>query len=53
MQHEPDCSAPEAPRRAKVRPQAGFTLLEMLVVLVIAGCMALGIAVYLDLRNMD
>jgi general secretion pathway protein H len=37
MQHEPDCSAPEAPRRAKVRPQAGFTLLEMLVVLVIAG----------------
>jgi general secretion pathway protein H len=37
MQHKPDCSAPEAPRRAKVRPQAGFTLLEMLVVLVIAG----------------
>ena len=37
MQHEPDCSTPEAPRRAKVRPQAGFTLLEMLVVLVIAG----------------
>jgi general secretion pathway protein H len=37
MQHEPDCSAPEAPRRAKVRPHAGFTLLEMLVVLVIAG----------------
>jgi general secretion pathway protein H len=37
MRHEPDCSTPEAPRRAKVRPQAGFTLLEMLVVLVIAG----------------
>jgi len=37
MQHKPDCSAPEAPRRAKVRPQGGFTLLEMLVVLVIAG----------------
>jgi general secretion pathway protein H len=39
MQHKPDCSAPdaEATRRAKVRPQAGFTLLEMLVVLVIAG----------------
>ncbi|MFT4431991.1 GspH/FimT family pseudopilin [Caballeronia sp. 15715] len=39
MQHKPDCSAPdaEAARRAKVRPQAGFTLLEMLVVLVIAG----------------
>ena len=37
MQREPDCSAPEAPRRAKVRAQAGFTLLEMLVVLVIAG----------------
>ena len=37
MQHKPDCPAPEAPRRAKVRPQAGFTLLEMLVVLVIAG----------------
>ena len=36
-QHKPDCPAPEAPRRAKVRPQAGFTLLEMLVVLVIAG----------------
>lgn len=36
-QHEQDCRAPEAPRRAKVRPQAGFTLLEMLVVLVIAG----------------
>ena len=36
-QHEQDCPAPEAPRRAKVRPQAGFTLLEMLVVLVIAG----------------
>jgi general secretion pathway protein H len=37
MQHRQDCPAPEAPRRAKVRPQAGFTLLEMLVVLVIAG----------------
>ena len=37
MQHKQDCSAPEAPRCAKVRPQAGFTLLEMLVVLVIAG----------------
>jgi general secretion pathway protein H len=37
MQHEPDCPVPEAARRAKVRPQAGFTLLEMLVVLVIAG----------------
>ena len=36
-QHKPDCPAPEAARRAKVRPQAGFTLLEMLVVLVIAG----------------
>jgi general secretion pathway protein H len=36
-QHRQDCPAPEAPRRAKVRPQAGFTLLEMLVVLVIAG----------------
>src|ERR1700738_5579124 len=37
MQHDPAGPAPEAPRRAKVRPQAGFTLLEMLVVLVIAG----------------
>ena len=37
MQHEPHRLAPEAARRAKVRPQAGFTLLEMLVVLVIAG----------------
>ncbi|WP_158935873.1 GspH/FimT family pseudopilin [Burkholderia sp. S171] len=39
MQHKPDCSVPEAKasRRAKLWPQGGFTLLEMLVVLVIAG----------------
>ncbi len=38
QQHEPYRSALFKPQRAaKARPQAGFTLLEMLVVLVIAG----------------